>query len=82
MFLADVGDEMCWLHLWDVDDQFNKLKNRQYNKNSRQQYDFVTNILNLSQSKSHQNNIVTNTTKAIYKYLKSSTFSSNFFTFN
>ena len=68
MFLTDVGDEMCWLQLWDVGD--------------RKQYDFVTNILNLSQSKSHQNNIVTNTTKAIYKYLKSSTFSSNFFTRN
>ena len=68
MFLADVGDEMCWLQLWDVGDRFNALKNRQYNKNSRQQYDFATNILNLSQSKSHQNNIVTNTTIAIYKY--------------
>ena len=49
------------------------LKNRQYNKNSRQQYDFVTNILNLTQSKSHQNNIVTNTTIAVYKYFNSST---------
>ena len=45
MFLADVGDEMCWLQLWDVGDRFNALKNRQYNKNSRQQYDFATNIL-------------------------------------
>jgi len=37
-------------------------------ENSRQHYDFVTNIWNLSESKSHQNNIVTNTTIAIYKY--------------
>ena len=82
MFLADVRDGMCWLQFWDVGDRFNVLKNSQDNKNSRQQYDFVTNILNLSQSKSHQNNIVTNTTIAIYKYLNSSTSQLNFFARN
>ena len=46
MFLADVVDEMCWLQLGML--VVNKLKNRQDNKNSRRQYDFVTNILNLS----------------------------------
>ena len=65
MFFADVGDEMCWLQLWDVGD--------------RQQYDFVTNILNLLQSKSHQNNTVTNTTIAIYKYFDTNTSPLNFF---
>jgi len=54
MFLS----EMCWLQLWDVGDRLNALKNHQQN-------DFVTIILNLSQSKSHQNNIVINTTIAI-----------------
>ena len=65
MFLADVGDEMCWLQLWDVGD--------------RQQYDFVTNILNLSQSKSRQSNIVTNATIDLYKYFNSNTSQLNFF---